>query len=1061
MKIIFLSQDGSIHRLIDALEGDINKAESEEEVLELLEEIDEDEECLLFLDFDGDQKGLEKFNKSIFKNDWITRIIISGEMKVKDFKKHQKGKTAAHGYVLKPFTADVFKSILNDLEISHLIEEQNLYEEGQNLPDLPSTPQGVSGFESATEEYLEEVEEEEEFSPAEFQMNTEVRNLVDLHSVKGDAPPFDGQLNEKIQAKFDEVFGPYDDEDDNFGMADDSFMGGQGPNEDMGLSLKEETQESISLDLGGDDTASAELSIDGGGGDEEIDLEADLNIDDDSSEPEVQENEAIFDDGEEIDLEAMDLDESEDFDSGDAELDLSEDDGGELDLSEESDDEIDLLEGDDSLEGDLESEDLEEELTRLTEERALPSQEELAEFEEDTGEFEVEPNATNDEMQFDKPDSPTTSDSSSVDSTGELENELQTSDSAHEEESEDMEMSDEDQNDELLEFDDEEVEVEGELAFSTEPEEDEAGGEEDEGGLDFNLGDDAGDDEDELSVQASSDEAGQAASVDGGFELDSALDDDDDMEIESGGVSAEATSSITDGGQDLDLSGDAGDLELGDDDGGGLDLSSGSASESDDDEGDDLDFGGDDDGDDDEFDLGTDAALSADDEPATEDVQLSASETVLDEGAEEELDEEGSLEFSDDDDKDFEVPEGDDADVAATPAGERSEFDEDELAFADDEDEEIEKTQAISVNKRDLSAGSDDEADDDVEFGGDLENDIEDELEEDDDIDGLDAEATNEFENDEELLNEDFGEDTKPTVVMSQEATRDLEDMVDNQVTNEFRPQGMEDSDTALMDQSDFDDEGLDDGIGDELEPDVVEEVAPVAKASTPAKSRASQKSDDGELKITPAEDRLPPSFNEGEAVRLQATIRQLREEREELLKEIQDLKKDKKVTEQENLGLKAELDEAKIEISILKKRHSGELDEMKYRLRITDEKKLYAEEKARKLQKEFDRLQSKVRIDFNQIKQREKELESQLELVKMDTESQVQSRDKKILELKRKIDQLEFNMENIVIREQKSRDDKVRLEERLERIMKTLRGSIEVLEDDIEFDNKSKRNRD
>jgi len=89
--------------------------------------------------------------------------------------------------------------------------------------------------------------------------------------------------------------------------------------------------------------------------------------------------------------------------------------------------------------------------------------------------------------------------------------------------------------------------------------------------------------------------------------------------------------------------------------------------------------------------------------------------------------------------------------------------------------------------------------------------------------------------------------------------------------------------------------------------------------------------------------------------------------------------------------------------------------------------------------------------VDFNHIKQREKELESQLELAKMDSESQVKSRDKKILELKRKIDQLEFNMENIVIREQKSRDDKMKLEDRLDRIMKTLRGSIEVIEEDRE----------
>lgn len=187
--------------------------------------------------------------------------------------------------------------------------------------------------------------------------------------------------------------------------------------------------------------------------------------------------------------------------------------------------------------------------------------------------------------------------------------------------------------------------------------------------------------------------------------------------------------------------------------------------------------------------------------------------------------------------------------------------------------------------------------------------------------------------------------------------------------------------------------------------------------------------------------------------MRLQATIRQLREERDELLGEITELKTDKKMIEQENLGLKAEYDEVKIELTIVKKRHQNEMEEMNYRTRLAEEKKAISEEKSRQMQKEFDRLNQKVRIDFNQVKQREKELESQLELVTMDSESQVRSRDLKILELKRKIDQLEFNMENSHIKESKAREDRVKVEDKLAKIMKTLRGSIQVLEDDLELD--------
>ena len=192
-------------------------------------------------------------------------------------------------------------------------------------------------------------------------------------------------------------------------------------------------------------------------------------------------------------------------------------------------------------------------------------------------------------------------------------------------------------------------------------------------------------------------------------------------------------------------------------------------------------------------------------------------------------------------------------------------------------------------------------------------------------------------------------------------------------------------------------------------------------------------------------------SLNTEDSMRFQATIRSLREEREELLAQIKTLKADAKEFEQDNLTLKANLDEAKIEITILRKRHMVELEDLKYRLTMSEEKKALSDEKARQADARREKLEQKVRIDFNQVKQREKELESKLELLSMDVDSQVQSRDQKILELRRKIDALEFNMENASIKEQKSLDDKRKLEDRLNKIMKTLRHSIKNLEDDID----------
>jgi hypothetical protein len=185
--------------------------------------------------------------------------------------------------------------------------------------------------------------------------------------------------------------------------------------------------------------------------------------------------------------------------------------------------------------------------------------------------------------------------------------------------------------------------------------------------------------------------------------------------------------------------------------------------------------------------------------------------------------------------------------------------------------------------------------------------------------------------------------------------------------------------------------------------------------------------------------------------VELQATLRQLREEREELLRDIKNSKNMSRELEQDNLTLKAALDEAKIEISILRKRHTTDLDDLKYRLSISEDKKTLAEEKTKSLLGQKDKLEQKVRIDLSQVRQREKELETKLEMLAIDVDAQVQSRDQKILELRRKIDSLEFNMENVSIKEQKTTDDKRKIEDKLNKIMKTLRNSIKNLEEDVE----------
>ncbi len=1002
MNIAFFSLDSNLQKWVQSLGDRVHLVKEMKHLNGVVQDIldkDSYREMILFLDFDWEMKKVEAFNKAINKKeDGVIRIAISSEMSIKDLKKHQQGKTSCHGYLRKPLTYVILRKLLEDFGIYdqykecfdfELPEKEEVKEkvapkavskeeviedlsnelfglgeetamssssEINDIPELKDPEANQTGEDSfSLDEGLEDSEDDftlssddseiiegdinddidedfdldltdvgSDFSPSEIKVSTVVKDLVDLHSVSGPEAAYKGEVNDRIQAKFDHVF----------------------PRE-----------------------ATSEIKA--------------------AAQPEHEH----FMDPDDLNIAPITVH-----------------------LDEE----------------------LESELDELTQNRELPSPEELSEFEENTGDLDI--SAIDNDIDIDFSD-----EGPSFDDT-EMELSDQSEDSSNEEEldlqdHEDISMNDENDSldlDDELDLDGDSPE--GELSFSDM---------DDDGDLD--LGDDI------PSDQGSSDD---------GLDFDLSMDLDEGVgELES---SVEA--------QDLSSSDEGMDL-------GEVDLDSNEISE-------------------DDLDLGDPLEAAVESIENNEDV-----------GVEDKVDEELDFSVTDSDaDDELEFGAGlDDEEQSESSNPVTSSFDEGELTFgAEDDDEEIDATtvfdprsldgQATAVveTQREDAEEFEEDSDEELDFSTNLEDDEGDMAE-----DLFSTDATDDEESDNGT---DFdSDDTNPTMLMSQDVTSDIEHMLDEEIsTKEFRPEtpsapNMSDSDNddlfnEFSDDESFDMDTANEEVSDETEgPEDMEDLfdheeeAPLKEetaveigfgAEEDSTSMISNEildaengndevelgrntsqtigltdtQDDGHLSITSENDRIPPSFHEGEAVRLQATIRQLREERTALLDEINLLKQDKKLIEQDSLGLRAELDEAKIEISILKKRHTSEVDEMKYKLRISDEKKLYAEEKAKNLQKEFDRLQHKVRMDFNQIKVREKELEGQLELAKMDSESQVTTRDKKILDLKRKIDQLEFNMENAVIKEEKSREDKQKLEDRLERIMKTLRGSIEVLEDDMDW---------
>ena len=163
----------------------------------------------------------------------------------------------------------------------------------------------------------------------------------------------------------------------------------------------------------------------------------------------------------------------------------------------------------------------------------------------------------------------------------------------------------------------------------------------------------------------------------------------------------------------------------------------------------------------------------------------------------------------------------------------------------------------------------------------------------------------------------------------------------------------------------------------------------------------------------------------------------------------IQELENQKSNEKKDFLSLRAELDEKKIEIAIVKKRFSKQIEDLNVKLDMVESRKDVLFEQNKKYEEEFDKIRRENKTDLNKVRHRERELEERLELLRNDADIQIQNRDHKILELKRRIDTLEFDIENAQIKERKSVDDQQVLEDKMSKVIQTLRSAIGDLEDD------------
>ena len=185
------------------------------------------------------------------------------------------------------------------------------------------------------------------------------------------------------------------------------------------------------------------------------------------------------------------------------------------------------------------------------------------------------------------------------------------------------------------------------------------------------------------------------------------------------------------------------------------------------------------------------------------------------------------------------------------------------------------------------------------------------------------------------------------------------------------------------------------------------------------------------------------------ELIRLGETIHHLREDRENLLNRIAQIEANKDEKKYDFLNLQALLDEKKIELTVVRKRIESQNDELKTKLDMSLDRRAFLEKQNKNFALEIEKLSKQKRFDMSRIHQRERELEEKLEMLRKDAEIQLRNRDQKILELKRRIDSLEFDIETSRAKEVNSVTEQLGLEEKMDSVMKTLRNAIGQLEDD------------
>jgi TolA-binding protein len=148
------------------------------------------------------------------------------------------------------------------------------------------------------------------------------------------------------------------------------------------------------------------------------------------------------------------------------------------------------------------------------------------------------------------------------------------------------------------------------------------------------------------------------------------------------------------------------------------------------------------------------------------------------------------------------------------------------------------------------------------------------------------------------------------------------------------------------------------------------------------------------------------------------------------------------------------QLDDRNQRIETLEKElmHAGkskesEIEQLRFELKSKIDRTKFLEDQLSTSAIQYEKLRDRVRQDIRKIRVREKELENKLEILKKDSETLIAARESKILELKRKIDLLEFNYDTLQDQNVADKANVSEAHEKIAKVVKVLKLAMGIIE--------------